>query len=132
LGYIEASRFVFGVSAVAAVPLVALLLVRAIAAAPLPEPLRPTWFILLVPPSLIYAYGVAFYPPIPILESLYFFGLVLAVALLVYARGFLRWPFAPSWWAFTFPLDALAFAAVRYAQQHPDGPWKAVAAATLL
>src|SRR5207249_2738534 len=53
------------------------------------------------------------------------------IALLVYARNFMRWPFAPSWWAFTFPLDALAYAAARYAQGHPSPPWRLVAAAAL-
>src|SRR5205814_1965533 len=58
-------------------------------------------------------------------------GVVLAIALLVYARNFMRWPFAPSWWAFTFPLDALAYAAARYAQGHPSPPWRLAAAAAL-
>src|SRR6266850_6938158 len=105
LGHVEASRFFFGVSATIAPLLTALLLYRAMVAPPLPEPLRPSWFILLVPPSLIYANGVALFS-FEFLEILYFSGLVLAVALLVYARNFLRWPFAASWWAFTFPLDA--------------------------
>src|SRR5207247_1419699 len=112
LGHVEASRFFFGVSASIAPLLTALLLYRAMVAAPLPEALRPSWFILLVPPSLIYANGVALFA-FDFLEIVYFFGIVLAIALLVYARNFLRWPFAPSWWAFTFPLDALAYAAAR-------------------
>ena len=130
LGHVEASRFFFGVSATIAPVLTALLLYRAMVAAPLPEALRPSWFILLVPPSLIYANGVALFS-FEFLEILYFSGLVLAVALLVYARNFLRWPFAPSWWAFTFPLDALAYAAARYAQGHPSMLWQTVAAAAL-
>ncbi len=130
LGHIEASRFFFGVSASIAPLLTALLLYRAMVAAPLPEALRPSWFILLVPPSLIYANGVALFA-FDFLEILYFFGVVLAIALLVYARNFMRWPFAPSWWAFTFPLDALAYAAARYAQGHPSPPWRLAAAAAL-
>jgi tellurite resistance protein len=130
LGHIEVSRFFFGVSATIAPLLTALLLYRAMAAAPLPEALRPSWFILLVPPSLIYANGMALFS-LEFLEILYFSGLVLALALLVYARDFLRWPFAPSWWAFTFPLDALAYAAARYAQGHPSLPWTLLAAAAL-
>jgi tellurite resistance protein len=130
LGHLEASRFFFGVSATIAPLLTALLLYRAMVAAPLPEALRPSWFILLVPPSLIYANGAALFS-FEFLEILYFAGVVLAIALLVYARNFLRWPFAPSWWAFTFPLDALAYAAARYAQSHPSMPWKLVAAAAL-
>jgi tellurite resistance protein len=49
----------------------------------------------------------------------------------VYARGFLRWPFSATWWAFTFPLDAYAFAAARYAQSHPEPLWKGVAGIAL-
>jgi tellurite resistance protein len=132
LGHDEASRFVFGISAVAAAVLVPILLYRAMAAPPLPEVLRPSWFILLVPPSLIYANGVALYPDAVFLEAVYGFGVILAVALIVYARGMARWAFGPPWWAFTFPLDALAYAAVRYAQQHPAPVWRALAAAALL
>jgi tellurite resistance protein len=131
LGLREASQFTFGVSATVAPILMALLLYRAALGSPLPEALRPTWFILLVPPSLIYANGLALYPETPFLENLFYFALVLGVALLIYARGFLRWPFGPAWWAFTFPLDALAYASIRYAQEHEGGPWRAIAGVTL-
>jgi tellurite resistance protein len=104
---------------------------RAVTGPPLPETARPGWFIFLVPPSLIYAHGLTIFGELAFLESLFFFGTLLAVALLVYARGFLRWPFSATWWAFTFPLDAYAFAAARYAQSHPEPLWKGVAAAAL-
>jgi tellurite resistance protein len=132
LGLVEASRFSFGVSATVAPILMALLFYRVIVGPPLADGLRPTWFILLVPPSLIYANGLALFPQMVFLENLFFFALALAVALLIYARGFLRWPFGPPWWAFTFPLDALAYAAARYAQDHPTPLWRGVCAATLL
>ena len=131
LGNGDAARFIFGVSAVVAPILMALLFYRVITAAPLPDRVRPSWFILLVPPSLIYANGLALYPGFVFLESLYFFALVLAVALLVVSRGFARWPFSTWWWGFTFPLDALALAAARFAVEHPSPTWQAVAAATL-
>ena len=132
LGHIEASRFMFGVSAAGAALLTPLLFYRAVVAPPLPEALRPTWFILLVPFSLIYANGIALFESMIFLENLFFFSVVLAAALLVYSRNFLRWPFGPPWWAFTFPLDALAYAAVRYAQDHPSPLWRGVAAAALM
>jgi len=131
LGHEEAARFTFGVSASAAPVLMALLLYRAVSGPALPPALRPSWFILLVPPSLIYANGVALYPDAVFLELLYPFALVLAVALLVYARRLAQWPFGAPWWAFTFPLDALAYAAVRYAQEHPSALWKSIAGAAL-
>jgi len=132
LGFAEASKFFFGFSACAATVLLPLLLARAALAAPLPEPLRPTWFILLVPPSLIYANGLALFPEMAFLENLYFCALVIGLSMIVFARRFWRWPLSPAWWAFTFPLDALAYAAVRYAQQHPAALWKAVAGVALL
>lgn len=132
LGHAEAARFIFDISATAAPIMMALLFYRAIIGAPLPERLRPTWFILLVPPSLVYANGLALYPGWDFLEPLYPFSLALVVALLIVSRDFRRWPYGPAWWAFTFPLDALAYAAARYAQDHPAPLWKAAAALTLL
>jgi tellurite resistance protein len=132
LGLSEASHFTFGISATVAPILMALLFYRVIAGPPMPEALRPTWFILLVPPSLIYVNGLALFPDAILLENLFHFALALAAALLVVSRGFARWPFGPAWWAFTFPLDALAYAAARYAQDHPLPLWRGVCAATLL
>ena len=57
---------------------------------------------------------------------------MLAAALLLYSRKFLRWQFGAPWWAFTFPLDALAYAAARYAQDHPSPLAQAATGATLL
>ena len=131
LGHHEVSRFTFGIG-VAATPLVmGLLLFRAAVGPALPEALRPSWFILLVAPALVYAHSSVFYENFAFAENLFFFGVLLAVALLVYARGLLAWPFGAAWWAFTFPLDAFAYAATRYAQNHPDALWKGVAAAAL-
>ena len=132
LGEAEAARFAFGVSAAVAPLLMALLLYRAAFGVPLPEVLRPSWFILLVAPTLIYANGISLYERMAILESLYYFSLILALALLLYARNFMRWTFGAPWWAFTFPLDALAYAAARYAQDHPSPLARAATGATLL
>jgi tellurite resistance protein len=132
LGNVEASRFLFGVSASAAPILLAVLFYRAMTRAPMPDILRPSWFVLLVPPSLIYANGLLLYPDLRFLEYLFPFALVLAVALMIVSRGFLRWPYGAVWWTFTFPLDALAYAAARYANDHPAPLWRAVAGATLV
>jgi tellurite resistance protein len=131
LGHAEASRYFFGISTCVSALLLPVLFYRAGAVAPLPEGLRPTWFILLVPPSLIYANGVALFAFEPF-ELLYYFGTALAVALFACSRNFLRWPFGPAWWAFTFPLDAFAYAAARYAQAHPSLLWKSVAGIAIL
>jgi tellurite resistance protein len=132
LGHTDAAHFSFGVSAVASPMILAVLVYRAVLGTPLPERVRPTWFILLVPPSLVYGNGIALFPGFTPLENLYFIALVLAAALLVYARGFFRWPFAASWWAFTFPLDALAYAGSRFALDHPEPVWHLMAGVTLI
>ena len=132
LGESEAARFFFGVSTAATPLVMALVFYRAALGPPLAEGLRPSWFILLVPPSLVYANGIALYESAAFLENLFFLGLVVALALLIYARGLARWPFTPAWWAFTFPLDALAYAAVRYAEQHPSPLWRGVAGAAFV
>jgi len=131
LGHLEAARFLFGASAAATPFVMGLVFYRAAVGPALPEVLRPSWFILLVPPSLIYAHGLVLYPGFAFLDNLLFFGLVLAGGLVVYARGFLRWRFGAPWWAFTFPLDAFAYAAARHAQEHSSQPWRAVAAFAL-
>jgi tellurite resistance protein len=132
LGHDEASRVLFGMSTAATPFVMGLVFYRAVLGPPLPEAARPTWFIFLVPPSLIYANGMAIFGEFAFLENLFFFATLLAVALLVYARKGLRWPFSPAWWSFTFPLDAYAYAAARYAQSHPTALWKSVAGAALL
>ena len=131
LGHFEASRFLFGASAAATPFVMGLVFYRAAVGPALPEWLRPSWFILLVPPSLIFAHGLVLYPGLAFLDNLLFFGLVLAAGLALYARGFLRWRFAAPWWAFTFPLDAFAYASARYAQEHSSQPWRVVAALAL-
>lgn len=133
LGFTEASAWFFGASAVVAPLVMGLVLYRTLFGPPLPPPLRPTSFILVVPPALVYVNGLALGAGSgSFLLGLYFVALVLAAGLLVSARGFLSWPFGASWWAFTFPLDALAAAAVHYAHDHPGGPWQTIAAAALL
>jgi tellurite resistance protein len=126
LGQLEASRVIFGISALAALFLYALLVYRAIAGPPLPEQLRPSWFILLVPPSLIGAHGFGLFGE-PAFEYLFFPALAVLAGLLAYSLRLLRRQFSAVWWSMTFPLDAFAYAAARYAQNHPLGPWKAIA-----
>ena len=132
LGLAGPSAFPFGLSAMVAPVIVALVFYRTVAFTPLPPVLRPTWFIFLVPPSLIYANGVALSGGAGVfLDGLFYLALALAPALFLASRDFLRWPFAESWWAFTFPLDALATAAVQHAHLHPTPLWRGVAGLTL-
>ena len=132
LGHEGMSRFAFGVSAAITPLVMGLVLLRAVIGPALPAALRPSWFILLVPPALVYAHGSALFRDLAALQSLYFLALVLAAALLVYARALARAPFGAPWWAITFPLDALAYAAARYAGEHPAPVWSVLCGVTLV
>jgi tellurite resistance protein len=126
LGNTAMSSVLFTVSAIASVPLLAVLVLRLARGPSLPEPLRPTWFILLVPPSLVSVHGSSLLG-ITVLEELFLAALPVLAVLLYYARNLPRWPFSAAWWAMTFPLDAFAFAAVRYAQTHEAPAWRVLA-----
>lgn len=133
LGHAQLCTFMFGFSAVIAPFVLAAIFYRAAFGPSKPDGLRPAWFIVLVPPTLVYNNGAELAGHANLfLEFLFYFSLPLAAALIVNARAFLRWPFGAPWWAFTFPLDALAGAAARFAKDHPGGPWTAFAAVTLL
>lgn len=134
LGHRELAAAMFCVSAFAAPFVMGAIFYRMKTGPALPEGLRPSAFILLVPPSLIYVNGDTLWPGqgVPPLEWLYYLALPLAAALFLSARQFWRWPFGAPWWAFTFPLDALAGAAAHFAQAHPAGPWRPLAGGLLL
>lgn len=134
LGNHGASLWFFGFSTLAAPFVMGLVLRRLFAGPPLPDAARPSWLILVVPPALIYLNGAALSgaPAGPWLEGLFLCGLPLAAALLYASRGMLRWPFGAPWWAFTFPLDALAAAALQFARDHPLAPWRWLAGALLV
>ena len=134
LGHAEISGFMFCASALLAPFVMGAIAWRAWAGPALPAAQQPSWFILLVPPSLIYVNGIALWPGQggAMLESLYLLALPLAAVLIVLARGLRRWPFGAPWWAFTFPLDALAGAAIQFAKDHPGRLWTALAAGLLL
>jgi tellurite resistance protein len=93
--------------------------------------LRPTWFIFLVPPSIIFiSYmdmkggELDFFA-----RSLYSLTIFLTAVLCFVARDFLKWPFSVAWWAFTFPLVAMASATVVYYRYEPGPASLAIAIA---
>jgi tellurite resistance protein len=131
LGNTATASTLFTVSAVASVPLLGVLLYRLSKAPPLPEPLRPTWFILLVPPSLVSAHAPALWGA-PALQEIFWLAIAALAGVLAFLHHLPRWPFSAAWWAMTFPLDAFAYAAVRYAQTHEAPVWRMVAGAAVV
>ncbi len=81
----------------------------------LEAPMRPTLAILMAPPS------VAFLAWLQLGSDLsgaglvlYFIALLNFLLLIPQVPGFLKLPFFPSWWAYTFPLAAFTVATYRF------------------
>jgi len=132
LGLLKASQILFGISLAIAPFMVGVLFWRTMVGPRLPDAMRPSLFIFLVPPSLVYV----FYGPLagesPFwTQACLYVSVMLASALLISSRDFLRWPFGAPWAAFTFPLVALASAALRNAALQPSTAASALAWATL-
>lgn len=140
LHHLDLSRFMYGTAIIAAPFVVVLIIFRMVAGPPLPDILKPTAFILLVPGGLLYGnYAlVSGEAPMYIATATFFCAVTLLVGLLVFARRCYRWPFGPSWWAFTFPLDTMARGGLRYlrvatalAEGNLNPAWPLLAAALL-
>ncbi len=74
---------------------------------PIPDKLLPTMFILFAPPiigfiSLTKLVGVTYFG-----NMLYYFGLFMFILVIAQLKTFLKIKFYLSWWAYSFPLDAL-------------------------
>jgi tellurite resistance protein len=127
LGHEAASKWVFCIGLAAG-----LLLVVPLAKRPrLPEPGRPSWFILLAPPALIAVHGGALFRHPALVVALWIAVGVLAI-LLYRARSLLRVPYSETLWAITFPLDAFALAAARQALAEQSHFWRGVAGFALV
>lgn len=139
LGYADASRILYGVGILFAPLVIGVVFYRMIVAPPLPPGLRPTWAIFVVPPAMIYLNysALTLLPAGFFVDAAYAMAWVFALAISIASRDCPGWPFTPAWWALTFPADALAGAAIRYASAHP-GPlsralaWIALAVAILV
>jgi tellurite resistance protein len=117
-GELESARVMFGIGLVFSSLVMVLAFIRTIIGPPLPLGVRPMSFVLLVPMGLVYALAPSLWdvPNSYLLETLFYFEIMLAVALFIASRDWMQWPFTPAWWGLTFPLDALAAAALAYAK----------------
>lgn len=135
LGHHQLSHFMLSIGLFMWVVMFAIVLNRTIFGEPMPHGLRPTWFIFIVPPAVTFLSYLEisggeldFFA-----RSLFYLTMFLTAVLLYAARDFMTWPFTVAWWAFTFPLVAMAIAAVTYYDAQPGLATQAIAlAATAL
>lgn len=78
---------------------------------PLPVKLFPTKFIFIAPPAVGFiAYFKLTGSLDPFSRVLYFFALFTTIMLFTMFRRFYKVPYFVSWWAYTFPMDAITIA----------------------
>jgi tellurite resistance protein len=99
-------------------PLFTLVFARLVFEEPLPPAQRPTLMILVAPFAVGFSSYTATFGRIDAFaEALFLVGLFMFVVLLGRLRDLPRCcPFRVSWWAVSFPLAAMAVAALRYAE----------------
>ena len=116
LGYVEIAWLFFSVGLVFWLLLFTLVLNRIIFHDQMPARFMPTLFILIAPPAVGFLSYVALNGGEldAAARVLFYVALFLTVLIFSLGRQFLRVPFAVSWWAFTFPLDAMATASLTY------------------
>ncbi|MDG6772965.1 SLAC1 anion channel family protein [Thiomicrorhabdus sp. ZW0627] len=106
----DISWFFFAIGIVFWPLLKAVLLYRLIFHPPLPEKLMPTLFIFIAPPAVgcISYLTLNHWEVDAFARILYFFALFFTLFLLFSINKFRKLSFALSWWAYTFPLAAMA------------------------
>lgn len=111
LGFTEISWFFFSIGLLFWLLLFAIIMYRVLFHQPLPERLMPTFFILIAPPAVGFIAYVQLTGELDAFARiLYYTGLFLTLLLTTQAPRFLRLQFYLSWWAYSFPLAAIAVA----------------------
>jgi tellurite resistance protein len=111
LGFTEIAWFFFSIGILFWLILFTIIVYRMLFHHPLAERLMPTFFILIAPPAVGFiAYLQLTGTLDPFARVLYHSGLFLTLLLATQVGRFLRIPFYLSWWAYAFPLAAIAIA----------------------
>lgn len=115
-GYTEVSWLFFSTGMLFWVLLLTLVMNRLIFHDPLPARLLPTLVILIAPPAVGFLAWLQLNGgEIDAFARMLFYAAVLFAAIVVtQVPGFVRLPFALSWWALSFPAAALTLATLRY------------------
>ncbi len=117
---IELSWFFFSIGLLFWVSLFTIVFYRFIFHNPLPDRLYPTIFILIAPPAVGFISYTKITAHIDTLGNLlFYFALFMFIVLVALIKKFFNLKFYISWWAYTFPLDAITTAvALRYKITH--------------
>ena len=116
IGYPEISWLFFTIGVGVGAPMFVIVLRRLGFNDPMPSPLTPTLVILVAPPALMFLGWLQLNGGTldGFARTTFYLGVVFTLILLRFVPRFLRLQFAMSWWAYTFPLDAMATASLVY------------------
>ena len=104
----ELSWFFFSIGIFWWIILTVIVIYRIIFHNPIPQKMIPTFFILFAPPVIGFISLTKLMGGINIFGNLlYYFGAFLFILIMFQFKMFLRLKFFLSWWAYSFPLDAL-------------------------
>ncbi len=116
-GFILTGWFFFSIGLFYWIILGTLVFYRLVTGDALESPMRPTLAILMAPPSIAFLAMLTLTPGATAGSLvLYFIALLNFLLLIPQVPGFLKLPFYPSWWAYTFPLAAFTVATFRFAE----------------
>lgn len=106
---LETGWFFFSIGVIFWLMLQAVIFYRLFFHPPVDAVLMPTLFIMIAPPAMAFLSYVHLTGEVDGLARIFYYtALFVAILLLVQAPRFIRIPFAISWWAFTFPIAAIA------------------------
>jgi tellurite resistance protein len=118
LGFEMASWFFFSIGILLWPVLLTIIFYRMLLNNPLPERLMPTLFILVAPPAVGCIAYVQLIGGVDVFaQILYFVALFFTLLLFMEAPRFLKLRFYLSWWAYSFPLAAIAIASMLMAER---------------
>ncbi len=107
----EISWFYFSIGLIFWLILFTIIFYRILFHSPIPTRLIPTFFILIAPPAVGFIAYVKMTGHIdPFAKILYYFALFTTLLLFIMIDRFRKLPFFISWWAYTFPMDAITLA----------------------
>lgn len=107
---LETGWFFFSIGVIFWLMLQAVIFYRLFFHPPVDKVLMPTLFIMIAPPAMAFLSYVHLNDGVVdgIARIFYYVALFIALLLLAQAPRFFKIPFAISWWAFTFPIAAIA------------------------
>ena len=112
-GFIELSWFFFSIGIVMWIVLFIIVFNRIIFHNPIPDKLIPTFFILFAPPAIAFIAYVKLTGTLdPFAKVLYYISLFLLILIFAQFKMFSKIKFYLSWWAYSFPVAAIAVATI--------------------